>query len=69
MFLKSLISCKSGKMGAQQSLHALYELETMTRRFGGKYAKKVLVTTRKLGKAARARAAEMGIEVRQEIYE
>ena len=63
------ISCKSGKMGAQQSLHALYELETVTRRFGGKYAKKVLVTTRKLGKAARARAAEMGIEVRQEIYE
>jgi len=51
-------------MGAQQSLHSLYELETVARRFGGKYAKKVLVTAMALGDAHMARAEEMGIEVR-----
>ena len=33
------ISCKSGKAGG----HALHELETVTRKFGGKYARKALV--------------------------
>lgn len=60
------MSCKSGNMGAGQALQALYELETVAGRFGGKYAKKVLVATRSLGKAAQARALEMGIEVRKE---
>ena len=60
----TFISCKSGKMGAQQSLHALYELETVARRFGGKYAKKVLVTAKDLQPVYMDRAAEMGIEVR-----
>ena len=57
------LSCKSGKMGAQQSLHALYELETVARRFGGKYAKKVLVTAKVLGDVYMERAEEMGIEI------
>lgn len=60
----TFISCKSGKMAAQQALHALYELDTVTRRFGGKYAKKVLVTAQELGDVYRERAKEMGIEVR-----
>lgn len=60
----TFISCKSGKMGAQQSLHALYELETVARRFVGKYAKKVLVTAKDLQPVYMDRAAEMGIEVR-----
>ena len=59
-----MISCKSGKMGGQQVLHALYELETVASRFGGKYAKKVLVTANELGDAYMERAKEMGIEVR-----
>ena len=50
-------------MGPQQSLHALYELDTVARRFGGKYAKKVLVTADKLGDIYLERAREMGIEV------
>ncbi len=33
------ISCKSGKAGG----HALHELETVTRKFGGKYARKALI--------------------------
>lgn len=60
----TFISCKSGKMGPQQALHALYELDTVTRRFGGKYAKKVLVTANGLMGAYQKRAEEMGIEVR-----
>lgn len=62
--IPTFILCKTGKMGAQQALHALYELETVANRFGGKYAKKVLVTAEELGEVYLERAAEMGIEVR-----
>lgn len=37
--IPTFISCKSGKAGS----NALHELQTVTRRFGGKYAKKVLI--------------------------
>lgn len=60
----TFISCKSGKMGANPSLYALYELETVAERFGGKYARKILVTARGFGDVYLSRAAEMGIEVR-----
>lgn len=62
--IPTFISCKSGKMGPAQSLHALYELETVAKRFGGRYAKKVLVTTKPMGGVYLSRAEEMGIEVR-----
>lgn len=64
--IPTFISCKSGKMEGAKALPALYELETVARRFGGKYAKKVLAVTRPLGEAYQARAEEMGIEVRVE---
>ena len=57
------ISCKSGKMGPNQCLHALYELDTIAGRFGGKYAEKVLVTANPLGSVYLERAEEMGIKV------
>ncbi|MBO4288785.1 MAG: DUF1887 family protein [Lachnospiraceae bacterium] len=60
----TFISCKSGEMASRQTLHALYELDTVAKRFGGKYAKKVLVTTKGLSDVYLERAAEMGIEVR-----
>ena len=60
----SFISCKSGNMGAHQTLHALYELDAVARRFGGKYARKILVSAKELGDVYLERAAEMGIEVR-----
>lgn len=63
----TFISCKGGKMGSHQTLHALYELATVTRRFGGKYAKKVLVTARPIGRTYMERAEELGIEVRCEV--
>lgn len=59
----TFISCKTGKMGPQQALHALYELQTVADRFGDKYSKKVLVTARPLGVVYMERAEEMGIEV------
>lgn len=65
-YVMTFISCKSGKMGPQQTLHALYELETVASRFGGKYAGKVLSTASDLGKIYRERAEEMGIEIRRE---
>ena len=61
--IPTFISCKSGKMGSQQALHALYELETVTRRFGGKYARKKLVLAKELSRIYMERAEEMGIEI------
>lgn len=59
----TFISCKSGKMDGNQALHALYELETVTRKFGGRYARKVLVICSSLNEVYHTRAEEMGIEV------
>ena len=60
----TFFSCKSGKMKPRESMYALYELDTVAKRFGGKYAKKVLVTAMGLNNTALERADEMGIEVR-----
>ncbi|MCR5667356.1 MAG: DUF1887 family protein [Eubacterium sp.] len=62
--IPTFISCKSGKMGANHTRNALYELETVAKRFGGKYAKKVLVIMQPLGDGYQARADEMKIEIR-----
>ena len=59
------ISCKTGKMGPSNTLHALYELQTVAERFGGKYAKKVLVTSRMPADVYITRAEEMGISIEQ----
>lgn len=62
------LSCKSGKMDdAEAVLHALYELETIAQRFGGKYAEKILVTMETLKPVYQNRADEMGIKIRTEI--
>lgn len=58
------VSCKNGTVDADE----LYKLAVVAERFGGKYAKKVLVTTRldELGYKAeyiRLRAKDMGIRI------
>ncbi len=64
------ISCKSGKAGS----NALHELETVTRRFGGKYASKALAMAMPLESSQsgssffRERAKEMHIWVIDNIY-
>jgi len=55
------ISCKMGNVNQM----ALYELETVANRFGGKYAKKVLVVAKDISRGHLLRAREMGIEVRK----
>ncbi len=65
----TFISCKSGKMSAPQVLHALYELDTVASRFGGKYAKKILVTMNEIGDIYKERAEEMNIEVKNYTVE
>ncbi len=59
----TFFSCKTGKMSPSNTLHALYELNTVASRFGGKYARKVLVTSRQVADVYRTRASEMGIEI------
>ena len=54
--------CKIGNVDQM----ALYELETVANRFGGKYAKKILSTAQEPSAAHVRRAKEMGIEVRVE---
>jgi len=61
--IPTFISCKNGKMESNQALHALYELDLVATRFGGKYAKKKLVITKFMPDIYRTRAEEMGIEV------
>lgn len=61
-YIPTFVSCKSGT--ADKS--ALYELETVARRFGGKYAKKVLVAPQGMSETDLIRAQEMGIEVRKQ---
>ena len=65
-YIPSFISCKSGKLSPQQCLHALYELDTVAHRFGGKYAKKRLVVTSEINEVYQERALEMGIELKVE---
>ena len=55
----TFISCKIGSVDQM----ALYELETVANRFGGKHAKKVLATAQELSAAHMRRAEEMGIDV------
>ena len=59
----TFISCKSGSMDSNKALNAMYELETVARRFGGKYVKKVLAIMKPMGSVYLERAQEMGIEV------
>lgn len=64
----TFISCKNGRMENRETLNALYELDTVAKRIGGKYAKKVLVSRQKLEDVYLLRAEEMGIEVRGENF-
>lgn len=54
------ISCKNGAVDKT----AMYELQTVTERFGGKYARKVLAVTKPIAHVYELRAQEMGIEIR-----
>lgn len=58
--IPTFISCKSGSNINQ---NALYELDTVAKRLGGKYARKKLVIMQELGAVHKLRAEEMGIEV------
>lgn len=62
------ISCKNGRVETEE----LYKLNTVARRFGGIYAKRVLVASEldKLGSKAdylRERAADMGIRIVEDV--
>ncbi|MBQ8040269.1 MAG: DUF1887 family protein [Lachnospiraceae bacterium] len=56
------ISCKNGKVNQM----ALYELDAVASRFGGKYVKKELAATQEISQGYRKRAEEMGILIRME---
>lgn len=64
--IPTFISCKSGKLSGPETLQALYELNTVTERFGGKYARKKLTITQQVPNVYLERAAEMGIEIEME---
>ena len=53
------VSCKIGRANK----NALYELSAVAGRFGGRYAKKVLVSAKEMTETDLNRAKEMGIEV------
>lgn len=55
------VSCKMGADKVHEQ--ALYELDAIASRFGGKYAKKVLSVTRRASRENVERARELGIEI------
>lgn len=59
-YIPVIVSCKCGN---QANKDAIYELETVAERFGGKYARKVLVSAKNMSPVDLNRAREMGIEV------
>ena len=62
--IPTFISCKAGHLNANTTLHALYELQTVTQRFGGRYAHKILATIDSIDGVYAKRAEEMGIELK-----
>lgn len=62
-YIPTFISCKSGRLSAFNTLHALYELDTVGKKFGGKYARKILMVTNEIYGSHAERAKEMGIEI------
>lgn len=60
----TFISCKSGKMTSGEAMQAMYELDTVAKRFGGNFSKKVLALSQALRPSDVARAEEMNIEIR-----
>ncbi len=52
-------SCKNGKVNQM----ALYELETVSRRFGGRYVRREMIAGQKMTEGYECRAEEMGIKV------
>ena len=59
--IPTFISCKNGSVNQM----ALYELETVAERFGGKYAKKAIAAPQGLNDTHSLRAKEMEIELRK----
>lgn len=64
--IPTFISCKNGRVDKD----ALYELDTVTRKFGGRYAMKVIISPQSNDETLSERAREMGIElVGEEIFD
>lgn len=61
--IPTYISCKSGSVSSKEAMIAMYELDTIARRFGGKYAKKALAVANQLRDVDIERAKEMKIEI------
>lgn len=57
--IPTFISCKNGSVNQM----ALYELQTVAEKFGGKYARKVIAAPQGLNDTHSLRAKEMGIEI------
>ncbi len=64
--IPTFISCKNGRVDKD----ALYELDTVTRKFGGKYALKVIISPQSNDETLSERAREMGIDlIDDEIFD
>ena len=63
-YTMTFISCKCGRLDANGARNALYELDTVANRFGGKYVRKKLALLDEIGETHLNRAKEMGIEIK-----
>lgn len=58
-YIPVFASCKNGKVNQM----ALYELETVARRFGGRYVRREMIVGQRMTEGYETRAEEMGIQV------
>lgn len=58
-YIPVFASCKNGKVNQM----ALYELETVARRFGGRYVRREMIAGQRMTEGYETRAEEMGIRV------
>lgn len=64
--IPTFISCKNGRLDRT----ALYELDTVTKKFGGKYAKKLIISSQNHDDTLEERAREMNIRlISNEIFD
>ena len=63
--IPTFISCKGGNMQEGAVLKPMYELDTITNRFGGKYAKKMLVVREDVTDVYKERADKMKIKLQR----
>ena len=65
----TFISCKDGQLEGTETDEELYKLDTVAKKFGGKYYRTILIAPLGIPKSKEKRAKELGVEIYKDIKE